>query len=931
MKKRLISLLLAVSMMLSILPVGAFAAAVQNLTISDATHRPTSNGGGNSGWSYDEDTDTLTIEDGYVMANNVDYPYIACKVVNKGSIYGAIYTNTVTSENGLFMYGIYKNLPTGTFASGSKDFHTISSSDGTAFGLNSKLYNITSAYSVYNQAVTVNAPEGKIVSKIEGARSITSIDTDSARFVMGSEDVTITFANKPGYTEPITKINLALDENGYPEGTNGGTEQVYNGNGWTYQTTTLDNGNNEMTLVIDEGTDTSALKDKVIRVPVRCAGTLNGGTYMEPVEFTTSTEGSTGVFLNEVTLNGQAPADLKELFVMPQIDGFTFNGERSTFTNLERVYILGDPVITVRIPDAMQNSFRYWESAVFDKPDDADYSHDVFITSDHSSEVQVQLGPYTRVRLWAVRKYTLKVNDGSAYTLANDGVTQVPVTEDTLLNGGTMVYLKLDDSFDRTTFDSWTATRTDGFGTDIANASDPDNASFKIWGDTTVSVKTKAPVVKKDFTADMFTVTVDGKALTEEFTAGTPHEICVSANDTASDFHITQFSYYTYNETTGQYENRKAVDIDDNSTWPVNAGKYKIAIAVYDNDGIYNSTAELTDDSWVFEIKASTPSAPHTPVADDFNYKTLNIMIDDVESLAKRLRESITAKDDIINMDDVTILYYTKDGVKLDAVPTEAGEYHFKLEVKAAADGSYTATDPEQPLTDINWKFWIRTPSYSVSVTGGQFYILKGDGTRQYPSSELGIPVGTKVHLELDKTYADDLDFEFKGWQLAEGSTKLDGDYNLTLKDGSYFTMPNGNVKLTLITDSGNQGDDTTISSGGDSGAGVAVVLGGAALTGAAYLVGTQVYLETTLGSVPTNRQQMALALWNKAGKPEPVSTELFTDISAAAADSQKAARWCVEQGLMKAEGTTFNPDKYVFRPQVIKAWNDMQAKLKAD
>ena len=78
MKKRLISFLLAVSMILSILPMGAFAEAGQNLEISATTHRPVGTGGGDSGWSYDEITDTLTIENDYTMANGVSYPYIAC-------------------------------------------------------------------------------------------------------------------------------------------------------------------------------------------------------------------------------------------------------------------------------------------------------------------------------------------------------------------------------------------------------------------------------------------------------------------------------------------------------------------------------------------------------------------------------------------------------------------------------------------------------------------------------------------------------------------------------------------------------------------------------------------------------------------------------------------------------------------------------------
>lgn len=114
----------------------------------------------------------------------------------------------------------------------------------------------------------------------------------------------------------------------------------------------------------------------------------------------------------------------------------------------------------------------------------------------------------------------------------------------------------------------------------------------------------------------------------------------------------------------------------------------------------------------------------------------------------------------------------------------------------------------------------------------------------------------------------------------------------------------------------------------------VAAVIGTAAVGSAAYLVGTQVWLETNLpkgAAIPTNRQQLADLLWTAAGKPEPKSNVLFADIAATAADSQKAARWCVEQGLLKDTGESFKPGDYTFRPQVIKAWNDLQAQLKAD
>lgn len=175
---------------------------------------------------------------------------------------------------------------------------------------------------------------------------------------------------------------------------------------------------------------------------------------------------------------------------------------------------------------------------------------------------------------------------------------------------------------------------------------------------------------------------------------------------------------------------------------------------------------------------------------------------------------------------------------------------------------------------------------------------------------------------------------ELSSQELSENGIALFAAENTDLsrvveQDGIGYYVPES-LTVERITN----GEDVPSDTGsGDSGAGGAAVavIGGAAIGGAAYLIGTQVYLTSVLpegASIPTNRQQLADLLWTAAGKPQPASTALFTDISADAADSQKAARWCVEQGLLKDTGSTFKPDKHTFRPQVIKAWNDLQAKL---
>ena len=98
-----------------------------------------------------------------------------------------------------------------------------------------------------------------------------------------------------------------------------------------------------------------------------------------------------------------------------------------------------------------------------------------------------------------------------------------------------------------------------------------------------------------------------------------------------------------------------------------------------------------------------------------------------------------------------------------------------------------------------------------------------------------------------------------------------------------------------------------------DSGAGgavAAVLVGGAAVWGG-YEITTRVILHNILpegAEIPANRGQLALLVWNTAGRPEPVNTPAFADV--ADADTAKAAQWCVEQGIMDAKSeSSFKPE----------------------
>ena len=117
---------------------------------------------------------------------------------------------------------------------------------------------------------------------------------------------------------------------------------------------------------------------------------------------------------------------------------------------------------------------------------------------------------------------------------------------------------------------------------------------------------------------------------------------------------------------------------------------------------------------------------------------------------------------------------------------------------------------------------------------------------------------------------------------------------------------------------------DPAFSSGA---AALGVVLGTAGLGYATYVYGSSLYLHYALpdGFIPSTRQELATVLWTTAGKPDPVSTALYTDIPADAIEQQKAARWCAEQGLLSDHGATFGPDTKVTNARIIRAWNSLK------
>ena len=110
----------------------------------------------------------------------------------------------------------------------------------------------------------------------------------------------------------------------------------------------------------------------------------------------------------------------------------------------------------------------------------------------------------------------------------------------------------------------------------------------------------------------------------------------------------------------------------------------------------------------------------------------------------------------------------------------------------------------------------------------------------------------------------------------------------------------------------------------GDAGGAIAAVVLGSAAVWGGYEVVTRVILNELLpegAAIPANRGQLALLVWNNAGRPEPAAQPAFADV--ADADMAKAAQWCAEQGIMEAKSAdTFKPEGWTPKFNVIEIWN---------
>lgn len=261
----------------------------------------------------------------------------------------------------------------------------------------------------------------------------------------------------------------------------------------------------------------------------------------------------------------------------------------------------------------------------------------------------------------------------------------------------------------------------------------------------------------------------------------------------------------------------------------------------------------------------------------------------------------------------------------LNVTYKKAGKFDFGVALKDASGDQICADGTQVVVAEEAAELTPATKLYTLTVKNADVTIKNGDEeikAEKNDKGELIAKVPEKADVTVTYTSQSDA-VAFDQWTITTDET-LDVDVkNNPLK----FQMPAGGVTIEAMTkDASIEEDEPNI-------LGTAAVVGTAAagtaiLAWQGYQLGTELYLKTALPAgtaIPTNRAELALLVWNHAGKPAPAAV-----LPADATDTQKAIAWAVENDLLKAakdNGETYVDTDSVSRVEVIRVWNKAQEK----
>lgn len=212
--------------------------------------------------------------------------------------------------------------------------------------------------------------------------------------------------------------------------------------------------------------------------------------------------------------------------------------------------------------------------------------------------------------------------------------------------------------------------------------------------------------------------------------------------------------------------------------------------------------------------------------------------------------------------------------------------------------------------------------TYELNVSGAFVYVDGVDVTASAGDTSLQLEKDASVRLVADPDRMPS-GMVFDRWTILNGALNADDaekfETGRTLEEFA-FTMPAEPLSIEATPRMQEEEGSDTVS------VIVGVTLGTAAtalVAWQAYDLGMSLYQEHWLPAdfvMPKTRAELALLLWNTAGRPAPAAQPAFTDITDP--DTAQAAQWAVETGLMTTKSADlFKPEKSVTRWKAIRSW----------
>lgn len=378
-------------------------------------------------------------------------------------------------------------------------------------------------------------------------------------------------------------------------------------------------------------------------------------------------------------------------------------------------------------------------------------------------------------------------------------------------------------------------------------------------------------------------------------------------------------------------------------------GKHTFSVALVDKDGknVCEAGTDITVvqalmDTTVTEDGEQKETYPaNKPITVEMNvtadketfkqntlYLTYGDEVEKVELNGHKLTEKQYKISDLLDMMETSPVaaYALRSEADALSIPFEvtfkdAGSYDFEMLVKDAQD--QLVCQSVVPITvEAEKKPDDTKPAvYTLSILGGTVKV-NGKETAVDEHGDIAIAKDAKVEVTFDKGILSDAQ-TFDQWIIKPNSVLNAVDPK---SETIVFTMPDEKVTIEAMTKDASIEDEPNIL-GTTAVVGTAAV-GTAILAWQGYQLGTELYLKTALPAgtaIPTNRAELALLVWNHAGKPAPAAV-----LPADATDTQKAIAWAVENDLLKAakdNGETYVDTDSVSRVEVIRVWNKAQEK----